>query len=145
MRQLLLTAIAGTMIAGASVVQAGDLAVGVNISGQVAPGVYGEVQLGNSSPPPLVYAAPVQIVRVRNAAPPIYMNVPPDHARYWRAHCRHYNACDRPVYFVRSAEYEPGYRRHDRRYDRDDHRYDEHHDNAHDHGDDHSDDHHGDH
>jgi hypothetical protein len=132
MRQLFLTTLAGAMIAGASVVQAGDLAVGVSLSGAVAPGVYGEVQLGNSSPPPLVYAAPVQIVRARraDAPPPIYLHVPPDHARNWRAHCHEYNACNRPVYFVRSEEYEPGYRRHDRRYDRDA---------------DHSNDHHGDH
>jgi hypothetical protein len=137
MRQLFLTALAGMMIAGAGIVQAGDVAVGVNLSGQVAPGVYGEVQLGNSAPPPVVYEAPVQIVHVRNAAPPIYLNVPPDHARNWSAHCRHYNACNRPVYFVRSAEYEPGYRRHDRRYDRDARRYDHHYDQR--------DDHHGDH
>ncbi|TLZ58930.1 MAG: hypothetical protein E6K20_16985, partial [Gammaproteobacteria bacterium] len=25
-------------------------------------------------------------------------------------HCHEYNACNRPVYFVRSAEYEPGFR-----------------------------------
>jgi hypothetical protein len=87
----------------------------VNLSGQVAPGVYGEVQLGNSSPPPLVYAQPLQIVRVRHAEPPIYLNVPPTQARNWHAHCHEYNACSRPVYFVRYAEYEPGYRRHDRR------------------------------
>lgn len=141
MRQLFLTAIAGTMMAGASIVQAGDLNVGVNFSGQVAPGVYGEVQFDNGSPPPVVYEAPVQIVRVRNTPPPIYMNVPPDHARNWRAHCSHYNACNRPVYFVRSDEYEQGYRRHDRRYDRDARRYDRHYDQRDDHHDDHHDNH----
>jgi hypothetical protein len=144
MRQLFLTAVAAAMIAGAGIGQAGDLSVGVNLSGQVAPGVYGEVQLGNSSPPPLVYAQPVQIVRVRHAEPPIYLNVPPTHARNWRTHCHEYNACNRPVYFVRSAEYEPGYRRHDRRYDHDNHHSDDH-DHGHQHDGDRSDDHHGDH
>ena len=139
MRQLLLTALAGTMIAGAGIVQADDLAVGINLSGRVAPGVYGEVHIGNNSPPPVVYEAPVQIVHVRDAPPPIYMNVPPDEARDWRAHCRHYNACNRPVYFVRSDEYEQGYRRHDERYDRDARRYDPHYDRRDDHRDDHHD------
>ncbi len=40
---------------------------------------------------------------------PIYMHVPPGHARNWSKHCHKYNACERPVYFVKSAEYEPGY------------------------------------
>ena len=137
MRQLFLTALAGTMFAGAGIAQAGDLAVGVNVGGVVAPGVYGEVHLGNGAPPPVVYEAPVQIVRVRNAPLPIYMNVAPDEARNWRAHCHHYNACNRPVYFVRSNEYEAGYRRHDQRYDRDARRYDPHYDRHDDHHDNH--------
>jgi hypothetical protein len=128
MRQLFLTALAGAMIAGASIAQAGGLAVGVDVSGAVAPGVYGEVHLGSNGPPPVVYDAPVQIVRVRNAPPPIYLNVPPLEARDWRAHCGHYNACNRPVYFVRSNEYDAGYRRHDPHYDRDARRYDPHYD-----------------
>jgi hypothetical protein len=128
MRQLLLAALAGTMIAGAGIVQAGDVAVGVDLSGAVAPGVYGEVHLGSNAPPPVVYEAPVQIVRVSNALPPIYLNVAPVEARNWRVHCGHYNACNRPVYFVRSNEYEAGYRRHDPGYDRDARRYDPHYD-----------------
>jgi hypothetical protein len=38
------------------------------------------------------------------------MHVPPGHARNWAKHCGKYGACNRPVYFVMSAEYEPGYR-----------------------------------
>jgi hypothetical protein len=37
------------------------------------------------------------------------MHVPPGHARNWRKHCSRYQACGVPVYFVKSAEYEPGY------------------------------------
>jgi hypothetical protein len=61
--------------------------------------------------PPLVYAQPVLIEPVPYAAPPtpVYLHVPPGHAKNWREHCREYNACNRPVYFVRSAEYAPGY------------------------------------
>jgi len=78
------------------------------------------VVLGGRTPPPLVYAQPVTVQPppvVVGAPPvaPIYLHVPPAHARNWRKHCHEYHACNRPVYFVRSAEYEPGYRpeRHD--------------------------------
>jgi hypothetical protein len=65
--------------------------------------------------------------------PPVYLHVPPGHAKNWRKYCRQYNACNRPVYFIRSAEYAPDYaRRHDG------HDHDEHHDeHGHDRGDDH--------
>ena len=48
------------------------------------------------------------------ALPPLYLHVPPGHAKKWSKHCHKYNACDRPVYFVRSAEYEAGYESGDR-------------------------------
>jgi hypothetical protein len=103
-------------------VQAGDLNIGVVISGEVQPGVYGQVELGNRPPPPVVYARPVIIVPERNHRyEPVYLHVPPGHAKNWRKFCGRYNACGRPVYFVKSAEYEPNYRRDHDRYDRDDH------------------------
>ena len=51
---------------------------------------------------------------------PIYMRVPPGHAKDWRRYCSRYSACNQPVYFVRDD---------DRRYPsqgRPDHRHDEH-------------------
>ena len=33
--------------------------------------------------------------------PPLYLHVPPGHAKKWSKHCGRYNACGRPVYFVR--------------------------------------------
>ncbi|MBV9345635.1 MAG: hypothetical protein JOZ03_11675 [Gammaproteobacteria bacterium] len=91
-------------------VAASALAQGVVISGDVRPGVYGQVNVGDR-PPPLVYEQPV-IIEERDAvqAEPIYLHVPPAYARDWRHHCSEYHACNRRVYFVRSAEYEPGYR-----------------------------------
>jgi hypothetical protein len=83
--------------------------VRVTISGEVAPGVYGRVDIGNR-PPPLVYPQPIVVVRQARAPGPIYLHVPPGHAKNWAKHCRKYDACSRPVYFVKSAEYEPGYR-----------------------------------
>lgn len=83
--------------------------VRVIISGEVAPGVYGRVEYGNDRPPPVLYATPTVIVQ--QAQPvrlqPIYLHVPPGHAKDWRKHCSKYNACGTPVYFVKSAEYEP--------------------------------------
>src|ERR1700720_373430 len=112
MRQWLMVSMAAVTLAGASVGRAGDLGINVILSGQVAPGVYGQVQLGNAAPPPVVYAQPMLIVPQDAPPPPIYLHVPPDHARNWRKHCREYNACNRPVYFVRSREYDPEYQRH---------------------------------
>jgi hypothetical protein len=87
--------------------------VRVTISGEVAPGVYGRVDIGGRPPPPVFYPQPVVIVRPVKPGPPltpIYMHVPPGHAKDWSKHCKKYNACNRPVYFVKSAEYEPGYK-----------------------------------
>ncbi len=115
-------------LAAASVGKAGDLNIHVILSGEVAPGVYGQVQIGNEPPPPLVYSQPM-LIEVQPAPPPaIYLHVPPGHARNWRKHCREYNACNRPVYFVRSDEYESdnvrrsAEREHSRRWD-DDHQH----------------------
>lgn len=83
--------------------------VRVLVSGEVAPGVYGRVEIGNDRPPPVLYNAPRIIVRQPQPVPvqPIYVHVPPGHAKNWSKHCRHYNLCGTPVYFVKSAEYEP--------------------------------------
>ena len=87
--------------------------VNVIVAGEVRPGVYGRVEIGNTPLPPVVYAQPVVIVRERRPVPlePVYLHVPPGHAKNWSKHCRKYNACNRPVYFVKSAEYEPGYKK----------------------------------
>jgi hypothetical protein len=84
--------------------------VRVTISGEVVPGVYGQVEIGSRPPPPVVYEQPVVIVKQHGPQAPIYLHVPPGHARNWSKHCRKYKACNRPVYFVKSVEYEPGYR-----------------------------------
>jgi hypothetical protein len=108
---------------------AGDVQVGVTIAGEITPGVYGRVDLSNRPPPPLLYATPVVIERSsRVGLEPIYLHVPPGHAKNWSKHCREYQACNRPVYFVKSAEYEPGYKPDDHGKGRGKH--DQHHGNA---------------
>ena len=93
-------------------------AMGANVSviveGQIKPGVYGRVEVGNPSvPPPVWRTQPVIIAPVPQAVEvvPVYMHVPPGHARNWGRHCHRYQACGHPVYFVKSVEYEPDYGR----------------------------------
>ena len=89
---------------------AADPDVRVILSADVRSGVYGRVEFGNGPPPPLVYADPVIVTPPppRMASPAaVYLHVPPGHAKHWDKHCAKYNACDRPVYFVKSDEYEP--------------------------------------
>jgi hypothetical protein len=112
--------------------------VGVSVSVS-QPGVYGRIDIGHApSPPVLMYPQPVVIVPgpVAVQAPePVYLHVPPRHSRNWRKHCRRYNACGQPVYFVREdwyqRHYHPhrhhrhGHRHHDDRRDRHDRRDDD--------------------
>lgn len=87
--------------------------VGVSISiGQ--PGFYGQIDIGHVPSPRLIYPEPVIIDRVRVVEQPIYLHIPPGHEKHWDKHCREYNACGRPVYFVHDEwyqrEYVPRYR-----------------------------------
>ncbi|WP_296893289.1 hypothetical protein [Thiobacillus sp.] len=109
--------------------------VGVSISvGQ--PGFYGQIDIGGYPPPRVIYREPRVIERIAVNRPPVYLHVPPGHARNWRKHCHEYNACGERVYFVRDSwydrEYVPRYqKRHGDR--RDDHRSEKHdrHDKGH--------------
>ena len=85
--------------------------VNVIVDGQIKPGVYGRVEIGTATPPPVLRPQPVIIVAQPQPVEvvPVYLHVPPGHARNWRKYCRRYDACARPVYFVKSVEYEPGY------------------------------------
>lgn len=88
--------------------------VGVSINvGQ--PGFYGQINLGDAPRPEFIYAQPLWIYRGPEVEP-IYLRVPPDHARHWGKYCRQYQACFRPVYFVRNSWYDrvyvPYYRQH---------------------------------
>jgi hypothetical protein len=85
-----------------------DVGVGITIR---EPGVYGRIELGSLPPPPVVYAQPVIITRpaVVVQQPPLYLYVPPGHAKNWGKHCGRYNACARPVYFVQEHWVEERY------------------------------------
>jgi hypothetical protein len=90
-----------------------DAGVSVQI-GQ--PGFYGRIDVGGFPAPQVIYPQPVRIqpVPVGIVQQPIYLHVPPGHAKHWNKHCGQYNACGQPVYFVQDAwyrqEYVPRYR-----------------------------------
>lgn len=91
----------------ACAIQADDLGINVVLEGEIQPGIYGRVELGNNSHPDLVYAQPrVIVVEENHRHAPVYLHVPPGHAKNWAKHCSKYNACNRPVYFIKSSEYE---------------------------------------
>jgi hypothetical protein len=128
--------IGAALLAAASCAAAQNVSVNAVITGQVVPGVYGQVVIGNGGPPPVVYSQPVIVEppSVVVGAPleePIYLHVPPGHAKNWRKHCHEYHACGHRVYFVRSQEYEPGFDRE---------RWDREHEHEHGHGRGHHDD-----
>jgi hypothetical protein len=74
----------------------------VTAGGVLRPGVYGQI-LVRTTPPPLVQDKPTLVERATVDArrEPVYLYVPPGQVRRWPQHCAKWNACDRPVYFVR--------------------------------------------
>ncbi|MEQ1487350.1 MAG: hypothetical protein ABL920_02565 [Methylotenera sp.] len=108
--------------------------VGVSVSvGQ--PGFYGRIDIGDYPypQPRVIYRQPRVVERVYVEREPIYMRVPPGHAKNWRKHCYKYNACGERVYFVQdnwyNNEYVPQYRERHGEYNEHDDRRDEHRDN----------------
>ena len=149
MKRLLLSA---ALVAAVVPAFAADVGVSVRIGD---PGFYGRLDIGDYPQPQVIYRQPLAIERVEPGRPPIYLRVPPGHAKHWSKHCREYNACGERVFFVQDAwygrEYVPRFQeRHrelqDERRDerRDEHRGDHRGDHRDDHKDDHKDDRHGD-
>lgn len=143
---LILAALALTAIT--TPVLAADVGVSVTI-GQ--PGFYGRIDIGDYPypQPRVIYSQPRVVDRVYVEREPIYLHVPPGHARNWPKFCNRYNACGERVYFVQDSWYEhdyaPYYREQhaDRRDERWEDRH-EHGDEHHERGGDHRDDYRGD-
>jgi len=98
---LALVAAASTAFATAPALAA-DVGVSVSV-GQ--PGFYGRIDIGTFPQPRVIYARPIVIQPVAVVSQPIYLHVPPGHAKNWRKHCHKYNACNQPAYFVREEWY----------------------------------------
>lgn len=95
---------ASLLLAAAGAAQA-QLPAYVNVTagGPLRPGVYGRIEVRDAPPPPLM--SPQPVVASKALGPPqqapVYLYIPAGQVRKWSTHCRRYDACDRPVYFVR--------------------------------------------
>jgi len=100
----------GAALLAAGSANATDVGVSVSVGDS---GFYGRIDVGNTAPPPVVYQQPVVVqpppVTVAVERPPIYLRVPPGHAKHWKKHCREYNACGERVYFVQERWYNEVY------------------------------------
>ncbi len=79
---------------------------GTSVSVRIGePGFYGQLDIGGYGAPQVLYRQPV-LVQHRNWYPaPVYLRVPQYQSGNWRRYCGMYNACSRPVYFVRDDWY----------------------------------------
>ncbi|MEP7208776.1 MAG: hypothetical protein ABI920_17710 [Casimicrobiaceae bacterium] len=110
----MLAAIAHAVLLHVSAANAADVSVTIRMGD---PRFYGPLDMVGMPPPQLVYVEPVVVVPAPQVVrEPIYVRVPPGHAKQWSKHCRRYHACDRPVYFVDDRWYKDVYAT---RYDRD--------------------------
>lgn len=93
-----------TALALISITTLNDADARVSVSvGQ--PGFYGRINIGGFAPPPVLYQQPIAIGRVPMDRAPIYLHVPPSHAKQWKQYCRDYNACGERVLFVQKNWY----------------------------------------
>lgn len=100
--------LAATVAVAAAATPALAADVGVSVSiGQ--PGFYGRIDIGDYPQPYLIYPEPIIIHRPAVVYEPIYLHVPPGHAKRWRYYCGRYSACGRPVYFVQDSWYNDVY------------------------------------
>jgi len=143
--KLILTecAITGFMAClSATTALAGDVGVAVNVN---VPGIYEQISIDGGVPAPeLLLPRPIVVVPARVVVPgpppePLYLHVPPGHEKHWAKHCREYNACGRPVYFVSDRWYQDVYTphhmsHHEEEHHEWEHRHDEDHDRGHGHG-----------
>lgn len=97
-------ALAALALAGSTAATA-EVGVSVTVG---EPGFYGRIDIGGMSQPRLIYPEPV-IVRGAPAGAPVYLHVPPGHAKHWSKHCAEYGACGQRVYFVDDDWYEKVY------------------------------------
>jgi hypothetical protein len=93
--------------ASISPVIAADVGVSISVG---EPGFYGRIDIGEFPRPVLVYPQPVIIRPVAGIVyTPIYLHVPPGHAKDWGKHCGKYNACGERVFFVQDHWYNDVY------------------------------------
>jgi hypothetical protein len=103
MRRILAVAICAACLASGA--RAADVGVSISFS---QPGVFGRIDIGQYPQPQVIVAQPVIVVPPPAAIPPpepVYLWVPLEHRKHWERHCREYDACGQPVYFVNHVWY----------------------------------------
>lgn len=102
-------------LTGSAAAQASD--VNISLHGQVVPGLYGHVRVGEPERT-VIYHEPVRVyhqpvyhptTEVRYYPAPVYLqpiiiHAPKKHRRNWKKHCHAYHACGRQVQFVDSDQ-----------------------------------------
>ena len=119
MKRFLIATVVAAATATATTITTPVLAADVGVSVSIGqPGFYGRLDIGGYPQPQVIYRQPIAIERVPMDRPPIYLRVPPGHAKNWSKHCREYNACGERVFFVQdnwyNREYVPRYQEHHR-------------------------------
>ncbi|PRC92416.1 hypothetical protein [Solimicrobium silvestre] len=102
MKRLLLA----TLLAASPLLSMAQVSVGVNLNiGD--PNFYGQVDLENGPPPPVMYSTPVVVQPAPPGVyyPPVYLRVPTVYYQNWPQYCGMYNACYQPVFFVQENWY----------------------------------------
>jgi hypothetical protein len=103
MKQLITTLLVSSLAASA---WADSVGVSITVG---EPGFYGHINIGDFPQPRLVYREPLIVDHVHVIQSPVYLHVPPGHAKHWQDYCHEYGACNRPVYFVEEVWYEQVY------------------------------------
>lgn len=94
-----LAALALTLtIAGSAQAQA---YANVTVGGAFAPGVFGQISMGNNPPPPVHNVQPFIAGTPVYGVAPMYLHVSQEEYRDWGRYCGRYRACGHPVHFVR--------------------------------------------
>lgn len=112
--------ISGLLLGASGAALAADVGVSISIG---EPGFYGRIDIGDYPypRPRLIYPNPI-IVHPGVYYEPLYLRVPPGHAKNWKRYCGRYDACGYPTYFVQDSwyrhEYVPIYRQRHGYYDR---------------------------
>jgi hypothetical protein len=89
--------LASALLADGAAAQTSNDWRNVNTGGPLKPGFYGRIVIkGPAAPPPVANEALVPA-----GVQPVYLYVPPGQVRKWKQNCAKWQACDKPVLFVR--------------------------------------------
>ena len=78
-----------------------------SVGTEFEPGIYGQINIGNSLTPPLIYAQPMVAGQPIYGAQNIYVYAPIEETKNWGYYCNRYTACGFPVFFILYDEGHP--------------------------------------